>query len=153
MHQKWNWSKINDNTSILFHSYRKYDKISNISAPNPKTWMHHASPCNCLCSIHWRQALSREWRGGWSSAHGQCSNYIWVISKFIVHWVAPHIRYLTAYWLREKLCISRQLWVMAYLRSGAKPSSKPTILCTDSALSTLPTIGGQFQKFITTPTY
>ena len=43
------------------------------------------SPCSCPCSIHWSQVLSRKWRYSWSSADGQCSNYIWVIDNFIVY--------------------------------------------------------------------
>ena len=40
---------------------------------------------SCLCSIHWSQTLSREWRCSWSSADRQCSNYIWVINNFIAY--------------------------------------------------------------------
>ena len=32
-----------------------------------------------FCAVHW----SREWRWSWSSANRRCSNYIWVINKFI----------------------------------------------------------------------
>ena len=42
------------------------------------------SSCICLCPIHWSHVLSREWRCSWSSADRRCSNYIWVINKFIV---------------------------------------------------------------------
>ena len=38
------------------------------------------SSCSCLCSFHWSQVLSQEWRCSWSSADRQCSNYIWVIN-------------------------------------------------------------------------
>ena len=41
--------------------------------------------CFCLCPIHWRQALSREWRCCGSSADRRCSNYIWVINNFIAY--------------------------------------------------------------------
>ena len=41
--------------------------------------------CNCLCPVHWSQALSREWRCSWSSDDRRCSNYIWVINNFIAH--------------------------------------------------------------------
>ena len=41
------------------------------------------STCNCLCPIYWSQVLSREWRCSWSSADRRCSNYIWVINKFM----------------------------------------------------------------------
>ena len=39
--------------------------------------------CSCLCSIHWSQVLSPEWRCSWSSANRRCSNYIWIINNFI----------------------------------------------------------------------
>ena len=42
--------------------------------------------CSCLCSIHWSQVLSREWR---------CSNYTWVINNFISYYGAAYIRCLT----------------------------------------------------------
>ena len=53
--------------------------------------MHHIPNLNvsvssyiCLCPFHWSQVLSREWRCSWGSADRRCSNYIWVINKFIV---------------------------------------------------------------------
>ena len=52
------------------------------------------SSCSCLYSIHWKQVLSREWKCSWSSADRRCSNYIWVISKFIAYKGAPYIREL-----------------------------------------------------------
>ena len=52
-------------------------------APYPKTWMILISSCRCLCSIHWSQVLSREWRCSWSSADRRCSNYMWMINGFI----------------------------------------------------------------------
>ena len=39
--------------------------------------------------------FSREWRCSRSSAHWQCSNYIWVIKKFIAYKGAIYIRSLT----------------------------------------------------------
>ena len=45
--------------------------------------MFLVSSCSCLCPVHWRQVLSREWRCSWNSADRRCSNYIWVINNFI----------------------------------------------------------------------
>ena len=53
------------------------------------------SSCSCLCSIHWSQVLSREWRCSWSSADRRCSNYIWVVDKFIAYLGATYIRCFT----------------------------------------------------------
>ena len=53
------------------------------------------SSCSCLCPIHWSQVLSREWRCSWSNADRRCSNYIWVINKFIAYGGVTHIRGLT----------------------------------------------------------
>ena len=50
------------------------------------------SSCSSLCTIHWSQVLSREWRCSWSSADRRCSNYIWVINKFVAYWGATYIR-------------------------------------------------------------
>ena len=44
--------------------------------------MFFASSCSCLCSIHWNQVLSWEWRCSWSSVDRRCSNYIWLINNF-----------------------------------------------------------------------
>ena len=52
---------------------------------NPKFLMFLVSSCSCLCPIHWSQVLSQEWKCSWSSADRRCSNYIWVINKFIAH--------------------------------------------------------------------
>ena len=52
--------------------------------PNSKTSVY-VSFCSCICPIHWRRVLSREWICRWSSAHKRCPNYIWVISKFIAY--------------------------------------------------------------------
>ena len=51
--------------------------------------------CSCLCPIHWNPVLSWEWRRSWSSTDRLCSNYIWVINKFIAYQPAPYIRGLT----------------------------------------------------------
>ena len=51
--------------------------------------------CCCLCPIHWRQVLSREWWCSLSNAGRRCSNFIWVINKFISNWGASSIRGLT----------------------------------------------------------
>ena len=54
--------------------------------------MFLVSSCSHLCSIHWRRALSWEWRFSWSSANRRCSNYIWVFNNFIAYFGAPYIR-------------------------------------------------------------
>ena len=69
--------------------YDYYHQTSNISPPNPKTYMFPFSPCSCLCPIHWSRLLSRKWRCSWSS-----SNYIWVINSFMTYWGAAYIRCL-----------------------------------------------------------
>ena len=56
--------------------------------------MFLVSSCSSLCPIHWSQVLSQEWCS-WSSAGRLCSNYIWVINKFIAYWDVPYIRDLT----------------------------------------------------------
>ena len=61
-------------TNIYFRKYK---------TPNHQTWMFLASSCCCICPRHRCQVLSREWRCSWSSADRRCSNYIWVIDKFI----------------------------------------------------------------------
>ena len=48
-----------------------------------------------VCPISWSPVLSREWRCSWSSADRWCSNYIWVINKFIDCYGVPYIRDLT----------------------------------------------------------
>ena len=57
--------------------------------------MFLVSSYSCLCPINWSQVLSWEWRCKWSSTDRWCSNYIWVINKFIAHWGAACIRGLT----------------------------------------------------------
>ena len=76
-------------------------------AVNPKIQMFLISSCSCLCSIHWSQVLSREWRCSWSSADRRCSNYIWVIDNFIVYEGATYIRGFTVY--ACSICIIRCL--------------------------------------------
>ena len=44
----------------------RYCQISNIGAPNSKTWMFLALSCSCLSPVHWSQVLSWEWRCSWS---------------------------------------------------------------------------------------
>ena len=65
--------------------------------------------CSCLRSIQWSQALSWEWRCSWSSADRRCSNYIWVINKFIAFWGATYIRGFTVVCHKE-LAISQIPW-------------------------------------------
>ena len=50
---------------------------------------------SCLGAIYWSQVLSSERRCRWSSANRRCSNYIWVIRKFITYYDAPYIGGLT----------------------------------------------------------
>ena len=50
----------------------------------PETEIFLVLSCNCLIPIHWSQVLSREWGCSWSIADRWWSNYIWVVSKFIV---------------------------------------------------------------------
>ena len=64
--------------------------------------MFLVSSCSCVCPIHWSQVLSQEWRCSWSSIDRRCSNYIWVINKFIVYAGAAYIRGLTVY--EKNLC-------------------------------------------------
>ena len=55
------------------------------------------SCCRCLCPINWSQVLNRSWRRSWSSADRRCSNYIWMIDKFIAYLGLSYIRDLTVY--------------------------------------------------------
>ena len=56
--------------------------------------------------------LNREWRCSWSSADRQCSNYIWVINKFIACLGVSYIRYLTVYvkYFLKRKCIWKSPW-------------------------------------------
>ena len=62
-----------------------YRKTSSIRLTKSKKYIFPVSSCRCLCLIHWSQVLSREWRCSWSSADRRCSNFIWVINKFMAH--------------------------------------------------------------------
>ena len=53
--------------------------------------------CCCLCAIYWSHVLSWECRCSWSSADRRCSNYIWVINKYIAYWGGSNIRDLTVH--------------------------------------------------------
>ena len=53
--------------------------------------------CRCLCAIYWSHVLSWECRCSWSSADRRCSNYIWVINKYIAYWGGSNIRDLTVH--------------------------------------------------------
>ena len=57
--------------------------------------MFLVSSCSCFCLIYWSHVLSREWRCSWSSADRRCSNYMWVINKFIAYQGVAYIRGLT----------------------------------------------------------
>ena len=65
--------------------------------------MFLVSSCSCFCPIHRSQVLSQEWRCSWSSSGRRCSNYFWVINKFIAYWGASYIRGLTLIILRHEL--------------------------------------------------
>ena len=73
--------------------------------------------CSCLCSIHWSQVLSREWRCSWISADWWCSNYIWVINNFIAYEGVTYIRGLTVctFGIKMKICESGFLGVDKWL--------------------------------------
>ena len=79
------------------HARAIYRQMSNIRAPNLKTWMFLVSSSSCLCPVYWCHLSSWEWRCSWSSADRRCSNYIWVINNLIAHQCAPYIRELTVY--------------------------------------------------------
>ena len=69
-----------------------YSQISNISCTksqnlNVSCLTLQMSLCNLL-----KQVLSREWKCSWSSVDRRCSNFIWVISKFIAYYAASYIR-------------------------------------------------------------
>ena len=60
-----------------------------------------ALPSNHLCKTHQIQQIKcflarflfrQEWRCSWSSADRRCSNYIWVVSKFIAYEAATYSR-------------------------------------------------------------
>ena len=73
--------------------------------------------CSCHCPMHWSQALSPEWRCSWSSGDGLCSNYIWVINKFIAYWSASYITGFTVF----ELWLSHQLrWLLGALYAPSK---------------------------------
>ena len=68
--------------------------IRNLHLPLIKTYLFLVPSCRCLWPFHWSQVLSWEWRCGWSSADRRCSNYIWVINKFI----ATKVRLILEVW-------------------------------------------------------
>ena len=91
---KWFWPINQWQASILrtFNELSIYTvKPRNHREPNPNTYMFLFSSCNCLCPIHWSHALRRGWR---CSVDRRCSNYIWVINKFIAY-LRFHTRGLT----------------------------------------------------------
>ena len=57
----------------------------NIRDTRSQNWMFIVSSCSCPCPTHWSQMLSWEWRCSWRIACQCCSDYIWVINKFIAH--------------------------------------------------------------------
>ena len=72
--------------------YFKVGQCKQTTFLNKQQTMFLVSSRSCLCPIDWSQVLSREWRGSWSSADRRCSNYIWMINKFIGCWGALYIR-------------------------------------------------------------
>ena len=80
-------------------------------APNLKTSMFLV--CSCLCPIHWSQVLIREWGCIWSNADSRCSNYIWVISKFIAYDGEAYIGGLTVI-IMIVFCFRRPLSYMCF---------------------------------------
>ena len=78
------------------------------------------SSCRCLCPIHWRWVLSREWRCRWSSADRRCSNYIWVILNLIAYWGA------ILYYRFDDIPASVQ--IMAWRHPGDKLLSEPMMV-------------------------
>ena len=73
------------------------------------------SSCSCFCPIHWSQLLSRQWRCSWGSADRWCSNYIWVISKFIAYQGASYIRDMTVLMIMRTGYILRVLHTISCL--------------------------------------
>ena len=66
--------------------------------------MFLVTSCSCLCPIHWNQVLSKKLKCSWSSADSRCSNYIWVINKFIAYKGATYIRGLPVHqWLSPSI--------------------------------------------------
>ena len=80
------------------------------------------SSCSCLCPIYWSQALSQEWRCGWSNADRRCSNYIWVINNFISYQGAAYNRGLTVHVFSPSL----RIWLMSCRVFCCRP---PVRLC------------------------
>ena len=62
--------------------------ISNIRGTKWQNLYESHLSCSCIFPIHWNPLLSRELRCSWSSTDNRCSNYIWVMNKFIVCWSA-----------------------------------------------------------------
>ena len=103
-----------DDTRLL--DYRKISNIRHNKSQNLKDSRH---VCSCLCPIHWKQVLSWEWRCSWSLACRRCSNYIWVINKFITYYGAPYIRGLTVSALFEHIWCMYMRHAFLYHRSFA----------------------------------
>ena len=71
--------------------------------------MFLVSSCRCICSIHWRQVLSWEWRCSWSNADRRCSNYKWVNKKCMAYKGTTYIKVLTVYYGYIR---SNDMWVI-----------------------------------------
>ena len=60
-------------------------KISNIRRTKSHNLIDSGIVLQLHLPIHWSHGLSREWRCSWSSADRRCSNYTWVINRFIAY--------------------------------------------------------------------
>ena len=104
------------------------------------------SCCRCLCPINWSQVLSRSWRCSWSSADRRCSNYIWVIDKFIAYEGASYIRDLTVAQLIEAEWWRYELVTYAIIVSdnGLSPVWCQAISWTNTDLLSIGPLGTNF---------
>ena len=83
------------------------------------------------CPIYWSQVLSQEWRCSWSSADRWCSNYIWVISKFIAYKGVAYIRGFTVNASQHVWSLSHDLhwyWFMT-MRYLCYPTAMLGVIC------------------------
>ena len=75
----WSWSWR------IAHRRWTYRQVSNIRRTKSQHLKILVLSCGCLCRLPWSQMLSREGRCSWSRADRRCSNYTWVIDKFIAY--------------------------------------------------------------------
>ena len=93
-HSEHNWA-ISSYTADAISDHRQ---ISNIRRTKSQTL--NVSRLVLQLALYWRQVLGQIWRCSWSSADRRCSNYIWVITNFIVYKGAVYIRSLTVHMQR-----------------------------------------------------